>query len=280
MTRFKKHFFIIGLLALISLLISGCGNRGSAPQRYQYHHYFPQSYFGGGIENSDTVALDTYDHSGRGGYNHSIFNDLDQWRSLRELNPEKMDRLLSTHNALAKRKSALFLGRGVIDYCLVNYDYNGKIYESGGFFTERYSYRPVMKPLFLICMKFDAVSNVLYNVSYIFSIPAKLIHGTKVSNGIGDYTGIVLQLAIGGTLASIMIPAGFTIGFICHPFESLANMFVGFSVSSYSLTELLSLDFIKNTSNYSYNVNLVSSAVDLFWGAMITPLLDIIRLFS
>lgn len=265
MDLFKKRSLIIGIFALIILTISGCGSDGSAPQRYQYHHYFPQSYFGGGVENSDTVALDEYDHSGRGGYTHSTFNDLSKWRSLLDSNQKEIGPLLATQNAFSKRKSALFLGRGVIDYCFVNYNFNGDKYVSGGLFRDKHSYRPTMKPMFLICMKYDSASNILYNVSYIFSIPAKLIHGVKVANGIDDYLKIVLHLAWGGILAVAMLAIGTVAGFLCHPFESFANFFVGTNFSSI---------------DYSYHVNLVYYLVDLFWGAMISPLLDIFTLFK
>lgn len=266
----KKLFLKISLLVFISLLISGCGSRGPSPQKYQYHHYFPQSYFGSGENNSDTVALNPYDHSNRGGYNHGIFNDLAKWRSL-----EAAGAPIYEQNAFSKRKAALFLGRGVIDYCFGNYDYVGQRYESGGFLTGgSYSYYPTKKPLFLICMKFDAVSNLLYNVSYIFSIPAKLIHSTKVADGIMDYIGIVISLAFGTLMSVVMISVGTIVGFICHPFESLANLIVGFDIS-------LSADFIKNLldTNYIYHVNLIYSLVDLLWGAIVLPLLEIVLLF-
>ncbi|TYT75229.1 hypothetical protein [Desulfobotulus mexicanus] len=253
---FNKNAFVLAIVTLF--FVVGCSH--NAPKEYhsdlyeniQYHHYFPQSFFGSGQNNQDSVALKKIDHFNRGGYNHAIFKDLNEWAKLSNKGAP-----LNEHNAFTKRKAAIFLGRGVISYQFANFNYTEKKEKCYSFFCV--PGKPYVKPEFLIAMKFDAVSNVLYNVSYIFSVPAKIIHSTRVAEGPIEWMKTIVLLLFSGFIAFFMIFIGAIIGFICHPFQSLANL-------------LISLDG-------GYQTHLLYSLLDLFWNAILLSLWDIIYLF-
>ena len=162
-------------------------------------------------------------------------------------------------SAYYNRKMALFFGKSSIPYLFFNYSP-----DTG----ERKAF-----PYSLVSTSFDGVSNVLYNISYLASIPAKLLHGSfslfpsettaKIVGiddetfGISEWFDMLLSVLAGFFIALIMMPLGFMIGLLFHPFQTFAN-----------------LVFL------SMNTNIFTSVWDLVVGAIILPLWDVVSLFG
>ena len=100
-------------------------------------------------------------------------------------------------SACSKRKAALMMGRCVFSYKFANY------------------------------ISFDGVSALIYNVAYICSIPRKALTGLRCSDGLFGYIHDLIVLAIGFVCAVIGVFLSTILGLLCHPFETLANLFVG-----------------------------------------------------
>lgn len=136
-------------------------------------------------------------------------------------------------SASAMRDIALAYGRGTIEYTILLRDADG---------GPKFPY--------LFATQFDAVSNMLYNISYIFSIPSKFVYAFKANVAPTWYIVGPLYIAFSaawGVLGvAIMIIPSIFIGFLCHPINSLLNL----------------------------SIYIFASLYDLFWGAILAPLLD------
>lgn len=136
-------------------------------------------------------------------------------------------------SASGMRDIALAYGRGTIEYTVLIRSLNGDV-----------------KFPYLFATQFDAVSNVLYNISYLFSIPSKFVYAFRGNIDGGWYiTGplfLIFAFAWGSLAVMIMIVPSFIIGFIFHPINSILNL----------------------------TIYIFGSLYDLFWGAILSPLLD------
>ncbi|NCU33012.1 MAG: hypothetical protein EOM23_08805 [Candidatus Moranbacteria bacterium] len=150
------------------------------------------------------------------------------------------------------RKIAILSGKSMVKYIFFTYD--GRSGERADF------------PDGLYATHFDGLSNVLYNISYLFSMPAKLLHGSfavlapteeKERSRLADWLDLLLTLFIGYFLAFIMLPIGALIGTVFHPLQTLAN-----------------LTFV------SIKINILASFWDFLFGSIISPLWDVLGLFS
>ncbi len=138
-----------------------------------------------------------------------------------------------TDSAWAKRKSALLTGR-----CKFSYDITS-------------------------LWRFDGVSALIYNTSYLFSVPRKALTAVLCMDGLQGYLESLIILIIGACASIISLVAGTIVCFICHPIETLANLTVG----------LFCLD--NGYWTYVLHTNLLASLWDLIWGAIIYPILQI-----
>jgi hypothetical protein len=287
-----------GILLLVALVVLGlslfCGG-----ERYQYHHSFPQAHFGKtDAANTATIRTKLLDHDGQGGYTHNVYDADAHWKAA-ILSSDK-DKLALEFSAYYKRKAALIAGRGTISYGLIAYDHEKRDKElrlgESGEIGAQVAFIPP-EPTLLWAVRFDGVSNLLYNVSYIFSIPAKLMHGTRLvcfnSNyGWSDWCWLLGQLVVGFFLACIMLFFGTAIGTICHPWETLGNLTINLGAvwesgpgsgwladSSFEFLGLLSPWAWGRMGWELIPHSLVGSLWDLIWGAIIAPLVDIVGLF-
>ena len=110
----------------------------------------------------------------------------------------------------------------------------------------------------------DGVSGLIYNVSYIFSVPCKLLRYLKCADGILGYFWGVCQLLLGTLFAIIGVVVAPIFNTLCHPIETLANLTIGFAYfdSPYS----------RHWFKCVLNTNIIASLWDLIWGGMIYPL--------
>lgn len=135
-----------------------------------------------------------------------------------------------TDSAWAKRKSALLLGR-----CKFTYD--GSCY-----------------------FNMDGVSALIYNVSYLFSIPRKALTSLRCMDGLAGYLAGLVGLVIGLVLSLIGIVLASLVGIVCHPLETLANLTAGLFY------------FGSGWWTYVTHTNFIASLWDLVWGGIIYPL--------
>lgn len=215
---------IIKWLVIFSLF---CFPISSFAEGYEYHHIFPRQYFSNQGDNI-TFQLRYVDHR----FVHSKYSSFNSLTSSYFWGYDDL-----SINSRNKRKVAIAAGRGIPSYGLATYSYNN---------------RSLSFP-FLLCFSFDGVSNVLYNLSYILSIPNKLIYATifylsKDYGGLWELIILYLNLAFGLCAALFLIVFGFFTGLICHPLETLANL----------------------------TINLFGTIWDLFVGAIIGPFWDIL----
>jgi len=280
---------IVHIAAILSLfLLTGCGG-----SQYQYHHVFPQTLFGEtSADNSATIRTKLLDHYGGGGYTHEVYDSLAHWEEVKLGSDENTKPL--PFSAYYKRKAALITGRSTISYGLVAYNHNYRDYELN--FMGIAKFIPP-KPTILWATQYDGVSNILYNVSYIFSIPAKLIHGTilaikKEHYGFSDWVWMLSQLIVGLVLAIVMLFLGTVIGIVCHPFETLSNLTVNLvdiweSGPGSGWFRDTAFEFLGVLSPFTYwrvgtellPVSVLGSLWDLVFGAILGPLVDILGLF-
>lgn len=134
------------------------------------------------------------------------------------------------NEACTNRKLALAMARGLWSYKFPNYFY------------------------------MDGVSGLIYNVTYLASVPAKALAGLRSSDGIFGYVGDLLKLLLGAIAAIIGIFAATIFNTICHPFQTIANLTIGL------------LYFDSGWWTYVTHTNIFASLWDLIWGGMIYPL--------
>ena len=143
-------------------------------------------------------------------------------------------------SAFCKRKSAFEIATYLYDYKLLNYSGDGL---SGNF---------------LLAMRWDAASNFSYNLMSLCHIPRKIIISPRVSYSFFHWISNLITIIIDACLALIMLFVGPVIGFICHPFESLANLTVGLLYfTEYGMEQYWT---------YVKHVNLIASIWDILKG--------------
>lgn len=152
-------------------------------------------------------------------------------------------------SAFCKRRAAMELSTYLYTYKLLNYDSDGLSWN------------------FLIAMRLDALSNLNYNLSFLFGVPWRIIVSPRVSISFFDWIGNIIVILFDFFLGVFMIVVGPFIGFICHPFESLANLTIGFAyIPQYGWEQY---------KFYVSNVNLIASV----WDLILMLYWDILRTF-
>ena len=130
-----------------------------------------------------------------------------------------------TDTACTKRKAALVGAR-----CVFTYDFGTYV-------------------------NYDGVSGLVYNVAYLFSVPRKMLTSILCMNGLFEYVIGLIKLFAGAVAAVIGLVAAPIVNTICHPFETLANLTIGFGDIAY----------VNST-------NIVASLWDLIVGGILQPL--------
>lgn len=105
----------------------------------------------------------------------------------------------------------------------------------------------------------DGVSGLIYNVTYFFSIPRKLMTYWKCADGVTGYLYGVLLLIVGGVCSVVGCALATVVNTLCHPVETLANLTVG-------------LACFDNWFDCVIRTNLLASLWDLIWGGIVYPL--------
>ena len=179
------------------------------------------------------------------------------------LSPEEQQKLFYTRNkavsnyyyycsAFSKRKNALTLSQEQYSYKWFSYATLGSLPE----------------PKFLLAFHLDGVSNVIYNVSYLASIPNRVIVSCHLTYSIID----IIHIILGGLSALFMLPVSFLIGTICHPWETLANLTVGIIFIPPDSMSVFSWDYWSLWWDYVCNTNIIASLWDLLYHGVIRPL--------
>lgn len=106
----------------------------------------------------------------------------------------------------------------------------------------------------------DGVSGLIYNVTYIASIPAKALTGLRSSDGVFGYVGDLIKLLLGAIAAIIGIFAATILNTLCHPLQTIANLTIGLFY------------FDSGWFSYVFSTNFIASLWDLVWGGIIYPL--------
>lgn len=200
--------------------------------QFEYNHLYPQEHFKEAQEeiNSVTLRLRNYEHIR---WLHSSSHYDEDWQKVRDNVPFIFKIFGGTDAQLvedgdirlyAKRNGAMIAGSNVISYQWLVFDYKSKNVS-------------LPKPLF--AMNFDGISNFLYNVAYITSIPYKFIHFSFVcfssikEFGVFEsgklFIWMIVQLLFGAYSAGIMLIFGTIIGIVCHPLETLGNLTIALS---------------------------------------------------
>lgn len=224
MSRHKSGTGLI-IILLVLVVLDNFGlifnipyNDYRRPAEFELHHLFPQQYFRGVQAEIDrtTLRVRNYEHT-KWLHGASMFDS--DWYGVSSAN--LFDGKPPSITLYAKRKAAFITGANVIDYQWFVYNYR----------TRKISQ--------LFATKFDGVSNLMYNLSYIFSIPYKLVHFSLVclrsiktlgfKNVAKMFGWMLVHLSFGFTSAVLMSILGPLIGIFCHPLETLANLTVAFS---------------------------------------------------
>lgn len=114
---------------------------------------------------------------------------------------------------------------------------------------------------YLLVFKLDGVSNFLYNLAYVVSIPDKFFSAIENYSNIRElgyldmgavyFLWVIYQLVIGFFLASFCGTFGTVISIIAHPLYTLSNL----------------------------TIHLFGTLFDLFWGALLQPLVSMVFSF-
>lgn len=138
--------------------------------------------------------------------------------------------------AFAKRKAALNMSREVFCYSFKNY------------------------------LFWDGVSGLIYNVSYIMQAPHKALRGLRAMDGVWRYVKSLVKLVFGVICAIVGVVVAPIFNTLCHPFETLSNLFVG-------VVHICDdTDSPVSWFGYVFRTNIIASLWDLIWGGMIYPL--------
>ena len=133
-------------------------------------------------------------------------------------------------NASANRKYALAMARGLWSYKFANY------------------------------FHLDGVSGLIYNATYIASVPAKALTGLRSSDGVFGYIGDLIKLLLGAIAAIIGLFAAPILNTLCHPLQTIANLTIGLFY------------FDSGWFSYVFSTNFIASLWDIVWGGIIYPL--------
>lgn len=198
---------------------------GSSHNKFSYQCVFPKEYFVS-VNCNASFQLADYDYR----YIHSEYSPFEEiWKG---------SDVSESVSAADRRKASLAAGSGIISY---------------GFLSGNCKTNEVTSP-YLWATQTDGVSNVLYNVSYIMSAPAKLIHGTRAmiedNFKLTRFLLMVLQIVFFSLFACLMIIPSAIAGTFFYPEETLQNL-----------------------------SDIGGTLTDLFYGAVIRPLADIVLLF-
>ena len=141
-------------------------------------------------------------------------------------------------SAYCKRKASGELALYLYTYKLLNYDNDDGLSRN-----------------FLVAMRMDALSNLNYNLTFLCGVLWRIIISPRVSTSFFDWIGNIIVILFDFCLGVVMLAVGPFIGFICHPFESLANLTVGFTYfPEYGWEQYKA---------YVTHVNLIASAWDM-----------------
>lgn len=142
----------------------------------------------------------------------------------------------------AQRQAAIIAGMRILSYHTFMVNYNN---------ADRNSDQVIDNSHF-VATTFDFWGNLYYNLAYIVSLPAKMIHYLlyAVQNGglmvaVFEIPWVLKEAVLGLGLSLIMLIIGPVIGFLCHPAWSIG----GFLVSNYNW----------------YYVNLLTSIFDILY---------------
>lgn len=108
-------------------------------------------------------------------------------------------------------------------------------------------------------LELDGISSIIYNVTYIFSAPCKILKTLRCSDGILGWLKDVVSIFICVVLAFMGLFVETVLGIVVHPIETLANI-CGI------------MNFGEGWFNYFIHTNIITSLWDLFWGGVIYPL--------
>lgn len=240
-------FLFVLIFTLISSIAMAADDNSDkedtrAKQHEAYFHIYPQDYYG--YRGSDyLLKIPEYEYYwifSSGGYEKDWKNALEDVPGKAFLYSNSIVFSDGKPSLYSKKNAALITGSRLISYNLFLYDS-----QTG----ERD---------WLLATHFDGVSNVLYNVTYLMAIPAKVIHfifasfkmGAIVFMAEGTAAGLqtiagallwmVWETVIGGILAFFMIVPSFIIGAIFHPFQTLGMLFVSFGNNDTEINNLVS----------------------------------------
>lgn len=114
---------------------------------------------------------------------------------------------------------------------------------------------------YLLFFKLDGVSNFLYNLAYIVSIPDKFFSAIENYRDLSDmgssdtgalyFLWVIYQLVIGFFLASLCGTFGTVVSIIAHPLYTLSNL----------------------------TLHIFGTLFDLFWGSLLQPLVSMVFSF-
>jgi hypothetical protein len=185
---------------------------------YESHHIFPQRYFEQ-LGDSSCFQLREFEHKWvetSGGYTSDWEND-EHWFSS----------FISDGNitSYGVRCAAFNAGTRILSYHLFVVDHNRTTGDGA---------REISG---LTAWKFDFWSNIYYNIGYLCSIPAKIIHFwiyiIPLHNTFYGYPSIgyligwsLWESFVGAILSIVMLFVGSVIGFIAHPLWSLGGFLV------------------------------------------------------
>lgn len=261
----NKTLLLLIIFLTISSSVLAYGN-----SEYEYHHIFPRQYFNS-LGDNTTIKLKEYEHRwihNSGGFDKDWEDAVDFVSILPEWIKDPKTELYNDHNikTYSKRKAAMIAGNRFVSYHFLVYDYDS--FKKGGG-------RKINKPGMLLSFHLDGVSNLLYNLSYITSIPAKTIHfsleifkrSTGIFNGrrakYGLWKGLKMFIwmaiseLIGFFSATIMLGIGTIIGTIFHPLETTSGILISITDPFMSNILMSLYDLTLSTIKPFFNI--------LFW---------------
>lgn len=208
---------------------------------YELHHIFPQENFRS-LGDDYTIAVTYFEHKWIT-HGDGFHTDWDK-RTKPSLQHGliKGDIIVDGNiSNYAQRQAALIAGQRILSYQLftVRYsnDQNAQDARKNG---PNYS-----NSSHLLASSFDLCGNVLYNVSYVLSMPAKIIHFWIYTIGhwhpeynlLGLIWWTLYEVVVGVCLAIIMLFVGSAIGIVCHPMWSIGGLVM--SMENYYTVNLI-----------------------------------------
>jgi len=266
----KSKILFLLLVTLFIIITISSSTLAYGNSEYEYHHIFPRQYFNS-LGDNTTFKIKEYEHRwihNSGGFDKDWEDAVDFVSILPKWIKNPKTELYSDSNikTYAKRKAAMIAGSRFVSYHWLVYDYNS--FKTGGG-------KKINKPGIFLSFHLDGVSNMLYNISYITSIPAKTFHFTleifkrttgifngnkakyDIWKGLKMFVWLTISEIIGFISASIMLGIGTIIGTIFHPLETLSGILVSLTDPFMSNIIISTYDLILATIKPFFNV--------LFW---------------